>query len=143
MFVIVLILLYNINIILTESVLHMLHRKNTDKYIFETYGVSAEFPWMQYPSFAAYRHSANKKWFAVIMDLPKTKFGLNDETIVSVMNLKCDPIMIGSLHKDEGIFPAYHMNKNYWISVFLDGSVEDEKIKWLIDISFELTYKKK
>ena len=54
---------------------------------------------------------------------------------------------IGSLILDKGIHPAYHMNKNHWITVCLDGSVEEEKIMWLVDVSFELTdkpkYKKK
>ena len=33
------------------------------------------------------------------------------------------------------------MNKAYWVSVFLDGSVEDEKLKWLIDVSLRLKNK--
>ena len=116
----------------------MLSRENLDKYISETYGVTAEFPWIQYPGFAVYRHGNNKKWFAVVMNLPGSKFGLPDETVDAV-NLKCDPIMTGSLHKEKGIYPGYHMNKSYWISVLLDGSVDDEKLKWLLDISYDLT----
>jgi predicted DNA-binding protein (MmcQ/YjbR family) len=76
------------------------------------------------------------------MDLPKSKFGIPNDDIVDVMNLKCDPVLIGSLLKDEGIFPAYHMSKGNWISVMLDGSVDEEKIKFLIDMSFCLTDKK-
>lgn len=120
----------------------MLSRENLDKYISETYGVTAEFPWIQYPSFAVYRHIGNKKWFAVVMNLHKSKFGLPDNETVDVVNLKCDPIMTGSLHKEKGIYPGYHMNKSYWISVFLDGTVDDEKLKWLLDVSFDLTNKK-
>lgn len=116
----------------------MLSRENLDKYIMETYGVTAEFPWIQYPGFAVYRHGNNKKWFAVVMNLPGSKFSLPDEAVDAV-NLKCDPIMTGSLHKEKGIYPGYHMNKSYWISVLLDGSVDDEKLKWLLDISYDLT----
>lgn len=50
--------------------------------------------------------------------------------------------MIGGLRKEEGILPAYHMNKEHWITVLLDGTVEKEEICNLIDISFELTIKK-
>lgn len=121
----------------------MLNRENIDKYISERYRITAEYPWMQYSTNAVYRHTSNKKWFAVVMTLPKTKLGFHTEEKVDVVNLKCDPIMIGSLHKNEGIFPAYHMNKNYWITVLLDGTVEDEQIKMLLDISFELTDKKR
>ena len=120
----------------------MLRRENLDKYISETYGVTAEYPWVQYPGFAVYRHTGNKKWFAVVMNLSKSKFGLPVDEMVDAVNLKCDPIMIGSLHKEKGIYPGYHMNKSYWISVFLDGNVDDEKLKWLIDISYDLTNKK-
>ena len=77
------------------------------------------------------------------MSVQKSKFGISEEALVDVVNLKCDPLMIGSLHKEKGIFPAYHMNKNYWISVFLDGSVDAETIKWLVSLSFELTDKTK
>lgn len=45
-------------------------RENLDKYISETYGITSEYPWIQYPSFAVYRHMGNKKWFAVVMNLP-------------------------------------------------------------------------
>jgi len=120
-----------------------LDRATFDKYIEKTYGVNSEFPWMQYPSFAVYRHGHNQKWFAVVMTLPKSKFGLSDDQTIDVVNLKCDPIMTGSLCKESGIYPAYHMNKAYWISVFLDGSVEDDKLTWLLDLSYDLTSKRK
>ncbi len=43
---------------------------------------------------------------------------------------------------EAGVFPAYHMSKTHWISVLLDGSVDKDKIKWLLDLSFELTGKR-
>ena len=56
-----------------------------------------------------------------------------------VVNWKCDPILIGSLRKENGFFPAYHMNKASWITVALDGSVPDEQIKMLLDMSYNAT----
>ena len=56
--------------------------------------------------------------------------------------LKNIPEMIGSLRKDEGILPAYHMNKEHWITILLDGTVPKQKICDLIDISFDLTRRK-
>jgi len=38
-----------------------------------------------------------------------------------------------------GIFPAYHMSKRHWITAILDGRVEDDKLKWLLDVSYDLT----
>ena len=61
------------------------------------------------------------------------------EDILSVVNFKCDPILIGSLLDKEGYFPAYHMNKTSWITVALDGSVPDDEVKLLLDMSFEAT----
>ena len=120
-----------------------MYRDFLDKYITDIYKAKAEYPWASAPSYAVYRHRSNKKWFAVIMEIPKGKIGVDEDGNVNVVNLKCDPLLIGSLIKDDGIHPAYHMNKNHWITVRLDGSTEKDKIKWLLDISFELTFNKK
>lgn len=117
----------------------MLDRNKLNTYIAEAYSTVPEFPWINAPGYAVYRHAGNKKWFAVIMDINKTKLGLPQNETVDVVNLKCDPILTGSLHKEAGIFPGYHMNKSYWITVLLDGSVDDDKIKWLLDLSYDLT----
>ena len=117
-------------------------REELDKHIESIYGVTAEYPWLSAPTSAVYRHHSNNKWFAVIMEIPKAKLGVAEEGNINVVNFKSDPLLIGSLILDKGIHPAYHMNKNHWITVCLDGSVEEEKVKWLLDLSFELTDKK-
>lgn len=116
-----------------------MNRSELEKFISDNYVCTSDFPWMQYPRFRVFRHLNNKKWFAVIMDIPKNKIGLPSDDIISVVNLKSDPIMVGSLLRENGIFPAYHMTKSSWISVALDGSADDEKIKMLLDMSFEAT----
>lgn len=73
------------------------------------------------------------------MEISKSKIGLNDNGLVNVVNLKCDPLLIGSLLFEKGIHKGYHMNKNHWITVRLDGSVDNDKIKWLLNMSFDLT----
>lgn len=73
----------------------------------------------------------------------QNKLGLAGSDVIDVVNLKCDPILIGSLRKEPGIFPAYHMNKANWISVALDGSVPDELIKMLLDMSYGATAPKR
>ena len=47
--------------------------------------------------------------------------------------------MVGALVQKDGFFRAYHMNKEKWISIVLDGTVPNEEIFALIDLSFELT----
>ena len=76
------------------------------------------------------------------MELPECKLGLPGERIVDVLNVKCDPILIGSLRQQKGFFPAYHMNKDSWISILLDNSVSADEIKNLIEMSYRLTMKK-
>lgn len=116
-----------------------MNRSELEKFISDNYVCISDFPWMQYPIFRVFRHPNNKKWFAVIMDIPKSKIGLPSDDIISVVNLKSDPIMVGSLLREKGFYPAYHMTKSSWISVALDGSADDEKIKMLLDMSFEAT----
>ena len=116
--------------------------KQLQQFILEAYGTSPEHPWAKYPGYMVFRHSKNQKWFALIMDISKEKLGLSEKGPIDVMNVKCEPLMIGSLRNETGIYPAYHMSKTSWITVALDGSVRDEKIKWLLDMSYHLTAKR-
>lgn len=116
-----------------------MNREDLIKHISEFYSTDAEFPWVQYPEHIVFRHSNNKKWFALVMKVPKEKLGLPGPGTLDILNVKCDPIAIGSFRSEPGIYPAYHMNKESWISVALDGSVDDQKIKMLLDMSFDLT----
>ncbi len=69
----------------------------------------------------------------------KNKLGIDSDDRVDILDVKCDPILIGSLIQNEGYFPAYHMNKTHWITILLDGSVPKEEIFNLIDLSYDLT----
>ena len=110
-------------------------------YLTDTYSSTGENLFAKYPSFLVFRHNGNKKWFAVIMDIPKKNLGLSGEGEISVVNLKCDTRMIGSFREEPGIFPGWHMNKAHWLTVALDGTVENDKLLFLVDMSFELTKK--
>ncbi|MDO5539675.1 MAG: MmcQ/YjbR family DNA-binding protein [Eubacteriales bacterium] len=44
----------------------------------------------------------------------------------------------GSLRQVQGFLPGYHMNKNNWISILLDGTVGEIKILDFLDRSYEL-----
>ena len=114
-------------------------RSDLAAWLTDTYSASGESLFTRYPSFQVFRHHGNGKWFAVIMDIPRQNLGLTGETDISIVNLKCDTRMIGSFREEPGIFPGWHMNKAHWLSVALDGTVEDEKIKFLSDMSYELT----
>ena len=118
-------------------------RKALEAYISETYAVDAETPWAPDSDHAVFRHPNNRKWFAVLMTIPRAKLGLSGDGSIEVVNLKCGPILASSLRSEPGFFPAWHMNKNHWITAALDGSADEEQIKWLLEISWDLTGPKK
>ena len=110
-----------------------------EEFVFNEYGAVPEHLWIKFPTFAVFRHKENRKWFAVVMTVDKRKLGIEEEGTLDIVNLKCDSFAISSLCEVEGIYPAYHMNKEHWVSVLLDGSMESEKVKFLLDVSYSLT----
>ncbi len=116
-----------------------MNRDDLEQFINENYNAESNYPWLKYPNYEVFRHSNNRKWFALIMDIPKNKLGLPGTDIIDVVNFKCDPLLIGSLLKEAGFFPAYHMNKESWITVALDKSVNDDTIKMLLGMSYDAT----
>ncbi len=105
----------------------------------QQYGTEPDYPWRD--ENAVLRHD-DKKWYAVVLKVGRDKLGLEGNEIIDVINLKCDPLLIGSLCTQDGFHRAYHMNKEKWISIRLDGSVAEEQIKNLMDLSYELTKSK-
>ena len=106
-------------------------------YVGERFSVSAEYPWSD-ENFI-FRHRENRKWFAVAMRVPYRKLGLDREGEADIVDVKCDPMLMGSYRSQPGILPGYHMNKEHWLTILLDGSAEDSLIKELFEISFNMT----
>ena len=67
-----------------------MNREQFIQYISDEYGVDEEYLFAKHPLFCVFRHSNNRKWFAVVMDVPKNKLGLRDADALDVVNLKCD-----------------------------------------------------
>ena len=78
------------------------------------------------------------KWYAVFMRVSRQRLGLEGTGDVDVMDVKIDPDLAAVLVQAEGFLPGYHMNKRYWITVVLDGSVREEKALDLLDMSYDL-----
>ena len=72
------------------------------------------------------------------MRLPAERLGIPG-SLLDVVNLKCDPLIIGSLLAEPGFFPAYHMNKERWITAILDDRIPDALLVALIGQSYALT----
>ena len=117
----------------------MAKKETAINYILEQYGIKSDRPWPEFPANQVFRHSTNGKWFGLLMEVPACKVGLEGMETVDVLNIKGEPDMVAALSVQEGFAPAYHMNKKHWISVILDGTVEEELLYNLIDISFEMT----
>lgn len=113
------------------------------KYVSEKYGVTPEFLWENDFDNGALRHTDTKKWFGIIMmNTKRSVLGLSGEGRVDIINVKADPFLIERLIDGKGYLPAYHMSKRHWITLLLDGSVDEKALFALIDRSYELTRKK-
>ena len=111
-------------------------------YIFDEYSVEPDFPFPRDDASCVFRHIDNRKWFGIAMVIPYRTIGINKAGDVDILNVKCDPIMMGSLRGKTGFRPAYHMNKDKWITILLDGSAEQGDIKALLAMSHGMTASK-
>lgn len=86
------------------------------------------------PNWTVMRHRANGKIFAAIFERQERIW----------MNLKAEPAH-GDFWRQvyPAVVPAYHMNKQHWISVILDGSMGEADILRLLRDSFDLTAPKR
>ena len=102
-------------------------------------GAEPDHLWAKFPRYSVLRHSENAKWFAVFLEVPGTRLGLERPESVDILDVKCGPLLAGSLLGIPGILPAYHMNKSNWVNLLLDGSLPEEEIIRLLELSHDLT----
>lgn len=114
-------------------------RQKLIAYAKRTYAAAPDRPFSTAPAYEVLRHPDTGKWFALFMDVPRCRLGLPGDDTVDIINLKCDPILAGSVRDGAGILPGYHMKRDSWISVLLDGTVPYRDILPLLDLSFQLT----
>ena len=106
----------------------------------EKYENQLEYLWEKSPDTAILRHENNQKWYAVLMKISWDKLEKGREGLVETVNLKHD--QVSDLLVKKGIYPVFHMNKRYWISLPLDDTLTDEKVLELFERSWFLTSKK-
>ena len=122
------------------------------KHIKTEYEAEPEFLWPEkYPSYCVFRHGDNRKWFALVATIASKSLGIEGAKLggnkkihdtVEIINLKFDRNQTYDFAEtSDHIFPAYHMNKNNWITVVLDGGLSDEMVFELISKSYLLTDK--
>ena len=109
------------------------------EHIFDTYSVEPDHPFRMDDVSCVFRHADNRKWFAITMNIPYKRLGIQRDGNVDILDIKCDPILIGSLRDKPGFRTAYHMSKDKWITILLDGSAAQEYIIPLLAMSYDLT----
>ena len=107
-----------------------------------SYFTLPDYPFDEDFDTAVFRHSDNRKWFALSMQVSRRKFGIDSDEVIDVVNLKLPTEMFGSFGAADGVYPAYHMNKLHWISVLLPDAPEDV-VQFLVNVSFEATKAKR
>ncbi|NDJ54595.1 MAG: MmcQ/YjbR family DNA-binding protein [Chloroflexi bacterium] len=58
------------------------------------------------------------------------------------ISLKCDPLLAQAMRDTyEAVQPGYHLSKKHWNTVTIDGSIPDNEIQDMIDLSYDLVVK--
>ena len=109
-------------------------------FVQEKFGNQLEYLWEKSPDTAVLRHEDNQKWYAILMRISWDRLDKGRDGLVEAVNLKHD--QVADLLSQNGIYPAFHMNKRYWISLPLDDTLTDEMVLELFERSWFLTSKK-
>lgn len=105
------------------------------RYVRTQYQDEFEFLWEKFPNNAIVRRQDNQKWYAVLLTVAENKIGLSGKAEIEVINVKMKTVDIAKLVDGRRYFGGYHMNKQHWITICLDGSVSFEEICRRIDDS--------
>ena len=109
-------------------------------FVQEKYGNQLEYLWEKSSDTTVLRHEDNQKWYAILMRISWDRLDKGREGLVEAVNIKHD--QVADLLSQNGIYPAFHMNKRYWISLPLDDTLTDEMVLELFERSWFLTSKK-
>lgn len=113
-------------------------------FLHSEFSAPGDTPWSDEGDFKStvYR-CPNEKWFALVMEIKFKNLGFESDEAVWVVNLKADAEKIPEITDKKSIFPAYHMNKKYWITVLLTAVTDFEQLCDLTRRSYELVSDKR
>lgn len=107
----------------------MLTREEVIAFCSKLEDVYEDYPFRD-PNWTVMRHKKNQKVFAWIYE--------KDGHIW--VNVKCNEEWRDFWRNAfKSVVPGYHLNKKYWNSIILDGTVPDKDIERMIEESYELT----
>ena len=116
--------------------------KEIIKYVKEKYNDDLEFLWKKFHQNAVWRNKTNNKWYGALLIISERKLKLESDKIINIIDLRYSKDKIKEIIDNDKIFAGYHMNKDSWITIKLDGSVRLEKIFELIDNSYNISLTK-
>lgn len=126
----------------TPNIFKSKQAKEIIKYIKEKYNDDLEYLWKKFPNNAIWRNKTNHKWYGALLVLPENKLGIDSDQIIEIIDLRYPKDKIKEIIDNQKIFAGYHMNKNSWITIKLDGSMDNKEIFKLIDNSYQLSLEK-
>lgn len=108
------------------------------EYARNTYGDELEFLWEKSPKNAILRRKDNRKWYAALLTISKSKLGAFPDEEIEVLDLRAAPEAIPDMVDGKRVFAGYHMNKKHRITLPLDGTLPAEEICAMLDTSYAL-----
>lgn len=112
--------------------------KEIIKYIKDKYNDELEFLWEKFDDNGIWRNKNNKKWYAALLTVKATYFNIDSNDIIEVIDLRYEKGKTSNIIDNKKIFPGYHMNKSSWITIKLDGSMDNLELFKLIDNSYNI-----
>ncbi len=139
-----------------DRVMHNFFEKCTRKDVFKTkqskmlieyigskYGDELEFLWEKFDDNAVWRNKENNKWYATLFTILPDRIGIEKDGVAEVTNVMYKKGCVEEIINNKTVFPAYHMNKQSWITIKLDDEVDMNYVFELIDNSYKLSCEKK
>ena len=108
------------------------------EYVNVKYSIEFEYLWAKFPNNAIVRRLDNQKWFAALLTVERSKIGVSGEGIIEVIDLKMRAEDKEKIIGNDKYLPGYHMNKNHWFTICLDGRVSFEEIIDELNASYQL-----
>ncbi len=112
--------------------------KEIIKYIKDKYNDELEFLWEKFDDNGIWRNKNNKKWYAALLTVKATYFNIDSNDIIEVIDLRYEKGKTSNIIDNKKVFPGYHMNKSSWITIKLDGSMDNLELFKLIDNSYNI-----
>ena len=112
------------------------------EYIRKKFSDEPEFLWEKYPNFAIFRRKDNRKWYALIANVPKKYLKLGGDEEFEILNLRVEPEELNRIFDGEKYFRGWHMNKKSWLTLRLDETLTFEEISARLEKSYQLAAKK-